>query len=217
MTHNCREIPLRRPFSRLAHRCVSQPHSPSPSSSAPPLRSRSSPAAAAKTPSCCPATRREEITENLDSVKQLVAEGECVGAENAAHEVGSQVEALGGVDAKLKQALRARRRQAQRSGRDLRRSETETVAPADETPTPKRKKSRRQASKKKAEKEREKEKRSSKRKPRSRKRKKETKPPADYPTPPAETPPSETPPSEEGGAPARRVGVGAGAPVGEGE
>jgi hypothetical protein len=47
-----------------------------------------------------------EITENLDTVKELSAEGECIGAENEVQEVSNQVDALGGVDKKLKQALR---------------------------------------------------------------------------------------------------------------
>ena len=47
-----------------------------------------------------------EITENLDAVKELSAEGECIGAENEVQEVSNQVDALGGVDKELKQALR---------------------------------------------------------------------------------------------------------------
>jgi hypothetical protein len=47
-----------------------------------------------------------EITENLDAVKELSGEGECIGAENEAQEVSNQVDALGGVDKQLKQALR---------------------------------------------------------------------------------------------------------------
>jgi len=52
-----------------------------------------------------PGKTAREITENLERVKQLAGEGECVGAADAAQEVGGQVEALNGVDAKLKQAL----------------------------------------------------------------------------------------------------------------
>jgi hypothetical protein len=47
-----------------------------------------------------------EITKNLDEVKQLAQSGECVGAESAAQQVSSQIDALGGVDKSLKQALR---------------------------------------------------------------------------------------------------------------
>jgi outer membrane biosynthesis protein TonB len=46
-----------------------------------------------------------EITENLETVKQLAAEGECVDAENAAQQVSIQVEGLEGVDPKLRQGL----------------------------------------------------------------------------------------------------------------
>ncbi len=54
-----------------------------------------------------PGNTAQEITENLDSVKQLVTEGECVSAEDSAQEISTQVEGLDGIDAKLKQALAA--------------------------------------------------------------------------------------------------------------
>ncbi len=47
-----------------------------------------------------------EITENLDRVKELAGEDECIGAENEAQEISGQIDALGGVDKQLKQALR---------------------------------------------------------------------------------------------------------------
>jgi outer membrane biosynthesis protein TonB len=52
-----------------------------------------------------PGSTASQINSNLDQVEQLAGEGECVGAENAAAEVSTQVESLTGVDAKLKQAL----------------------------------------------------------------------------------------------------------------
>lgn len=52
-----------------------------------------------------PGTTAQEITENLDRVKQYAEEGECVGAANAASEVHAQVEAVSGIDAQLKNAL----------------------------------------------------------------------------------------------------------------
>jgi hypothetical protein len=52
-----------------------------------------------------PGATASQINANLDQVEQLVAEGECIGAENSAEEIGSQVEALSGVDGKLKRAL----------------------------------------------------------------------------------------------------------------
>jgi hypothetical protein len=53
-----------------------------------------------------PGSTASEITSNLDRVKQLATEGDCIGAEDAARAVSAQIEELGGVDAKLKQALR---------------------------------------------------------------------------------------------------------------
>ena len=52
-----------------------------------------------------PGSTASQINSNLDQVEQLAGEGECVGAQNAAAEVSTQVESLSGVDAKLKQAL----------------------------------------------------------------------------------------------------------------
>jgi hypothetical protein len=53
-----------------------------------------------------PGKTASEITENLDAVKELAGEDECIGAENEVQEVSNQVDALGGVDKKLKQALK---------------------------------------------------------------------------------------------------------------
>jgi TolA-binding protein len=52
-----------------------------------------------------PGSTASEINANLDKVRELVDEQECVGAEAAAQEVSSEVDALGGVDEQLKQAL----------------------------------------------------------------------------------------------------------------
>lgn len=52
-----------------------------------------------------PGETAREITANLESVKQLADEGDCVGAESAARQVSEQIEGLNGVDRKLKQAL----------------------------------------------------------------------------------------------------------------
>ncbi len=53
-----------------------------------------------------PGSTANEITANLDRVKQMVSGGECIGAEDAAQLVATQIDELGGVDKKLKQALR---------------------------------------------------------------------------------------------------------------
>lgn len=52
-----------------------------------------------------PGKTAREITANLDTVQQLTDEGDCLGAESAAQQVGEQIEALEGVDRKLKRAL----------------------------------------------------------------------------------------------------------------
>jgi hypothetical protein len=53
-----------------------------------------------------PGKTADQINSNLDSVRSLVAEGDCVGAEDAVGEVSEEVDNLGGIDAKLKAALR---------------------------------------------------------------------------------------------------------------
>jgi hypothetical protein len=52
-----------------------------------------------------PGETAREITANLDTVQQLAAEGDCVGAESAVDQVGEQIESIEGVDRKLKRAL----------------------------------------------------------------------------------------------------------------
>jgi hypothetical protein len=52
-----------------------------------------------------PGETASEINANLDLVEQLVADGDCVGAANAAATVGEQVEGLTGIDKDLKAAL----------------------------------------------------------------------------------------------------------------
>lgn len=53
-----------------------------------------------------PGTTASQIESNLDQVDQLVAAGDCLGAENAVAEVTAEVEELNDVAAKLKAALR---------------------------------------------------------------------------------------------------------------
>lgn len=57
-------------------------------------------------PELLPGSTANEITANLDQVKELATAGDCVGAEAAAQSVSTQIEDLGGVDKKLKQSLR---------------------------------------------------------------------------------------------------------------
>ncbi|MGN6217611.1 MAG: hypothetical protein ACTHN7_11755 [Solirubrobacterales bacterium] len=52
-----------------------------------------------------PGTTASEIESNLTQVKELAAEGDCIGAEDAVSNVASEVEELKEVDLKLKAAL----------------------------------------------------------------------------------------------------------------
>jgi hypothetical protein len=133
MTLRCREILRLRAFSRLA----------------PMFRSRQSllllalGAAAALGLTACgeedakllPGQTAREITANLDTVQQLSDEGDCLGAESAAAQVGEQIEALEGVDAKLKQALEggANRLEEVIAGCD---EEVESLIPTNEEEAP---------------------------------------------------------------------------------
>jgi hypothetical protein len=53
-----------------------------------------------------PGTTAKQINANLDQVRGYVAEGDCVSAEDAVAAVIDEVDGLGGVDAKLKAALK---------------------------------------------------------------------------------------------------------------
>src|SRR4029078_4916909 len=82
-----------------------------------------------------PGDTAREITANLDYVKKLTDEGDCAGAESAAAQVGEQIEALGGVDRKLKEALdKGAERLNEVVAECEEAEETEAVAPA-EIPT----------------------------------------------------------------------------------
>jgi hypothetical protein len=99
----CRQILRRKPFSRLARM---------PRALLSLLAVALSGAAALALVACggedaklLPGETAREITANLDTVRQLSDEGDCLGAESAAQQVGEQIEALEGVDRKLKLAL----------------------------------------------------------------------------------------------------------------
>jgi outer membrane biosynthesis protein TonB len=53
-----------------------------------------------------PGGTAKEINANLEEVRELNAEGECIGAEAAVQEVSTQIDGLGGVARSLKLALR---------------------------------------------------------------------------------------------------------------
>jgi hypothetical protein len=149
-----------------------------------------------------PGTTATEISENLDAVKQLASEGECIGAADAADQVSAQVEALNGVDPKLKQALERGATRLDEVVTTCEESETEAVAPSREateetTKTP-------PGQEKREERERERE------EPEAEKK---------VPTTPTETTPAEPPattPSESGGTGAPG-GVSPAAPAPESE
>lgn len=52
-----------------------------------------------------PGTTADQIESNLEEVRELSDEGDCIGAEGAVAEVAGEVEELQGVDRKLKAAL----------------------------------------------------------------------------------------------------------------
>jgi septal ring-binding cell division protein DamX len=210
MTPDCRENPRQKPFSRLA--AVRQPIAFI-------LALALGVTAALALVSCgdgedaklLPGNTAEEISENLDSVKQFVGEGECVGAENAAQEVSNQVEALGGVDPKLKQALQHGAAKLSEVVVNCEETETETVAPADETTSTEEEDELPPGLEKKAEKEREKEEKALEKE--EEKEEKEVPPPT-TPTTPTETTPAEAPTTPtEGGGTGASGGVGPSAPV----
>jgi hypothetical protein len=81
-----------------------------------------------------PGGTAREITANLDTVQQLSDEGDCVGAESAAQQVGEQIEALEGVDRKLKVALEDGAARLEEVIVECEESTTEAVAPAEIPP-----------------------------------------------------------------------------------
>ncbi len=78
-----------------------------------------------------PGETAREITANLETVKQLAGEGDCVGAESAARQVGEQIEALEGVDPKLKRALEEGAARLEEAIAGCEESSSEAIAPAE--------------------------------------------------------------------------------------
>lgn len=194
MTLNCRENRAHRVFSRLA--TVRQPVVST-------LALALGAAAALALTSCgggsdaklLPGNTAQEITENLDRVQQYAEEGECVGAEDAVAEVNAQVETLGAVDQKLKEALE---RGAERLGEVVagcEEEETTETVPPEETTTNEETEKVPPGQEKKAEKEREKEEKEAEKE--EEKAEKHEEPPVE--TTPEEPPATPTPPSEGGG------------------
>jgi len=151
-----------------------------------------------------PGTTAREITENLARVKQYVAEGECVGAADAATEVDSQVEALQNVDAKLKQALQQGAEKLGEAVASCEEATSETTT-AEETTKPEGPEPPGQE--KKEEKEREKEEKALEKEEQAEEKE----------APPPKGPPAETPPASPGEGGPGSGGVGPGEAVGQGE
>jgi outer membrane biosynthesis protein TonB len=209
MTLNCRENPHQKSFSRLA--AVRQPIAFI-------LALALGVIAALGLVSCgggedaklLPGNTAEEISENLDSVKQFAGEGECIGAENAAQEVSNQVEALDGVDPKLKQALQRGAEKLSEVVVSCEETETEEIEPTEEAPSTEEEDQLPPGLEKKAEKEREKEEKALEKE--EEKQEKEVPPPT-TPTTPTETTPAETPTTPAEGDTGASGGVGPAAPV----
>jgi septal ring-binding cell division protein DamX len=153
-----------------------------------------------------PGNTASQITANLDEVKRLAQSGECVGAEDAAQQVSDQIDALGGVDKTLKQALREGAARLNEVVAECEESSTETVAPAS-VPTTTESTGAKPA-----------------KKPKGPKPPKTTSPattpteptaPTATPTTPT-TPTTPAPPTDGGGTGAPSGGVGPGAPTGSG-
>ncbi len=157
-----------------------------------------------------PGKTAAEITSNLDEVKRLAKGGECVGAEDAAQQVSDQIDALGGVDKNLKQALREGATRLNEVVSQCNQETTETTEAAEEEP---------QATTTKTAKTTKKEEKPAKPKvtPVPPNKTKPT-PPQTTTTPPSTTPttPPSTEGSEAGGTGAPSGGVGAGTPAGGG-
>lgn len=160
-----------------------------------------------------PGETAREIIANLDTVRQLSNEGDCMGAESAAAQVGEQIEAIEGVDRKLKQALEGGAARLEEVIAECEESSSEAIAPAEIPP---------------ATEENEKRGREKGSKGKEAKPAEEDEAEATTPSPPQsngegnnpesgnESPAGEEAP-EEGGGEAPSGGVSPGAPAGEGE
>lgn len=81
-----------------------------------------------------PGETAREIVANLDTVQQLSDEGDCIGAESAAAQVGEQIEAVEGVDRKLKQALEGGAARLEEVIAECEESSSAAIAPAEIPP-----------------------------------------------------------------------------------
>jgi hypothetical protein len=161
-----------------------------------------------------PGNTANEITANLDTVRDLADNGDCTGAQSAAQQVSDQVDALGGVDKRLKQALRDGAERLNEVVANCVEATTEAIAPASipepaestTTEEPKQKKEKKPKEPKKTEKG------TTPTTPTTT----PTTPPETTPTTPTTPAPVPAPPSEGGGTGAPG-GVSPGDAVGEGQ
>jgi hypothetical protein len=156
-----------------------------------------------------PGSTASEINSNLDKVQQRVAEGECAGAEEATTEISGQIEALGGVDSRLKEALSegaARLADVVATCEEVPNEEDEELEAleADEEAQAEQEAEEKKEKKEKAD------------KPKPGKEKEEKEPPAEPPEPPGHEEKEEVPPTEEDSGGTNSGGVGPAAPA-EGE
>ena len=128
-TLRCRQFPRRGRFSRLAQ--VRRASLPSLALLAGALIALGLTACGGEDAKLLPGETAREITANLDTVKQLAGEGDCVGAESAAQQVGEQIEALEGVDPKLKRALEQGAGRLEEVIASCEESSSEAIAPAE--------------------------------------------------------------------------------------
>jgi len=149
-----------------------------------------------------PGTDAREITANLDRVEQLANEGECAGAEESAALIGSQVEALEGVDEELQRALERGATRLSEVVDTCEEEEVEELAPAPE-PESSDEDEEKEREKEEKEREREEEKTEKEEEKEAEREEKESEP-----TPPAE---EAEPPQEPSG------GISPGAAVEEGD
>ena len=128
-TLRCRQFLRRGRFSRLAR--VRRARLPSLALLAGALIALGLSACGGEDAKLLPGETAREITANLDTVKQLAGEGDCVGAESAVQQVGEQIEALAGVDPKLKRALEQGAGRLEEVIASCEESSSEAIAPAE--------------------------------------------------------------------------------------
>jgi len=126
---SCRQFLRRTRFSRLAR--VRRASLPSLALAAGLLIALGLSACGGEDAKLLPGETAREITANLDTVQQLAGEGDCVGAESAVQQVGEQIEALAGVDPKLKRALEQGAARLEEVIASCEESSSEAIAPAE--------------------------------------------------------------------------------------